>query len=398
MGPGSSGDGAVVRTGHPARTALRFVVPEGLGYASGGNVYNERLAEALRGLGVAVEVRGVPGAWPVGTAEDRARLAGALAGGQEARHGDADDGGRPAAGARADDGGVHLLVDGLLACGAPEETARAAAEAEARGARLGILVHMSLPEAPGLDGPEAERLARLEKASLSAAHAVFSPSRFAAERLARRHGTDAHVALPGVVRAPEARGSLAVSGVPRILCLAALLPGKGQLTLVRALARLRDAPWTAELAGHDGADPAYAADVRGEAARLGLADRITVPGELRGPTLEEAWERADLSVLPSVSEAFGLSVAESLARGVPAVVGAGTGAEEALALSLAGGHGLAGTACPPDEEGLVSALGAWLTDATLRDRWREAARAARPLLPGWDATARAVAEGLGLGV
>ncbi|WP_245827755.1 glycosyltransferase [Sinomonas mesophila] len=359
---------------------MRLVAAEGLGYASGGTVFNECLADALRGLGAAVELRGVPGAWPVGSPADRARLAAALALG---------DG--------ADDGGTCLLVDGLLACGAPEETARAAADAEA-GGRLGILVHMSLPDAPGLEPPEAERLARLEKAALAAAHAVFSPSEFAAQRLARRHGTAARVARPGVVRAPEAPGSLAASGVPRIVCFAALLPGKGQLGLVRALGALRDLAWTAELAGHDGADPAYADAVRSEAGRLGIAGRVDVPGELRGSALEGAWDRADLTVLPSASETFGLSVAESLARGIPAVVGAGTGAEEALGLSLAGGLGLAGTACGTGEGELARVLGAWLTDASLRARWREAARAARPLLPGWDATARAVAEGLGFAV
>ena len=177
-----------------------------------------------------------------------------------------------------------------------------------------------------------------------------------------------------------------------------LLPGKGQLGLVRALGNLRGLAWTAELAGHDAADPAYAAAVRSEVGRLGLGERIQVPGELRGPALEEAWARADLSVLPSVSETFGLSVAESLARGVPAVVGAGTGAEEALGLSLAAGLGLAGTACGTGEEDLANMLGRWLTDASLRERWRAAARAARPRLPGWDETARAVAEGLGLRV
>ena len=378
---------------------VRLVAAGGLGYASGGTVFNERVTEALRELGADVEVRGVPGAWPVGSAADRARLAAALAVGGVTDAGAADagatDDGATDAG-DADDGATYLLADGLLACGAPEETARAAAAAEDRGARLGVLVHMSLPDAPGVPAAEAERLARLEKASLTAAHAVFSPSAFAAERLARRHAVRAHVARPGVVPAPAARGSLGASGVPRLVCLAALLPGKGQLALVRALGRLRDLPWTAELAGHDGADPAYAAVVRGEVARLGLGGRVDVPGELRGPALEEAWERADLTVLPSVSETFGLSVAESLARGVPAVVGAGTGAEEALALSLAGGLGLAGTACGTDEEELARVLGAWLTDARLRGRWREAARAARPLRPGWDAPARDVAEGLGL--
>ncbi|GAB4100507.1 glycosyltransferase family 4 protein [Sinomonas halotolerans] len=409
--------------------AVRFVVPEGLGYSSGGNVYNARLAHALEALGVRVEMVPVPGAWPVGSPEDRARLAEALA--PAGLEGSALEG-------AGHDGVAAVLVDGLLACGAPEALRAASsgqdravsgrdrpspagpASASARLAahgrpRLGVLVHMSLPDAPGLSPHDADRLAALERDALAQADAVVVPSAFAAARLAARYGTQPHVARPGVVHVPPAPGSLAAGRAPHLLCVGALTPGKGQLALVRALGELRGLAWTAQLAGHD-ADPSYAALVRQEVGRLGLADRISVPGELTGRALEDAWERADLMVLASVSETFGMAVTEALARGVPAVVGAGTGAEEALALPLAGpapegpdgpdgpgqddpeheGPGLAGTACEPTTEGLVPVLGRWLTDEALRGRWRAAALAGRPRLPGWDTTARAVGRALGL--
>ena len=226
---------------------------------------------------------------------------------------------------------------------------------------------------------------------------VIVPSEFAARRLAERYGLHAHVARPGVVRAPEAPGSAAGGGPPHVLCLAALLPGKGQLRLVQALGALLDEQWSLTLAGHDAADPAYARAVAAEAARLGIADRVQLPGELRGPALEAEWARTDLTVLASESETFGLSVAESLARGVPAIVGAGTGAAEALALSLESGLGTAGSALGPASEGtdpLTAELARWLVDPGLRARWRAAARAARPLLPGWEETARAVVRAM----
>ena len=75
-------------------------------------------------------------------------------------------------------------------------------------------------------------------------------------------------------------------------------------------------------------------------SRLGLRDRIRIPGELRGGALEAEWAAADLSLLISRAETFGLVVTESIARGVPVVVRAGTGAVEALA---------AGTPAPTPE-------------------------------------------------
>ncbi|WP_369046077.1 glycosyltransferase [Sinomonas sp. P10A9] len=401
---------------------LRLVVPEGLGYTSGGTVYNTHVADALRGLGVTVEVVGVPGAWPVGTAADRRRLRVALDLPDAAVLDVADapvldvvddadrrthEGGAarnsamaPASGPASPAARRAVLVDALLVLGAPEELHAAAQAAASSGAALGILVHMSLADAPGLSAEEAARSAALECEALAAAHTVLVPSDFAARRLAERYGTSARVARPGVVRVPAAPGSLAEGRAPHLLCLAALLPGKGQLRLVRALGELREMPWTLTLAGHDAADPAYAHAVAVEAARLGIADRVLIPGELRGPALETEWSRTDLTVLASVSETFGLAVAESIARGVPAMVGAGTGAAEALSLSLSGGLGPAGAVVGnpgPGTDPLTAELGRWLADLTVRARWRAAARAARPLLPGWESTALGVARALGVG-
>ncbi|GAB3268382.1 glycosyltransferase family 4 protein [Sinomonas notoginsengisoli] len=407
----------------PARPSVRFVVPKGLGYASGGTVYNTRLAEALTGLGIAVEVVGVPGAWPVGTPEDRARLAAALAVRLVPQRRPAHDaaptpplsaharlatvgsspGPVPVGRTRPDPtlaSGVTvdgILVDSLLGLGAPEEIRVAACAAGQAGTVVGLLVHMSLADASGLPAPEAARLAALEREALAAAPVVLVPSEFAARRLAERYGRPPHVARPGVVRVPEAVGSFTVGAPPHILCLAALLPGKGQLRLVHALAAVRDRPWTATLAGYDGADPAYARSLRDTVAKLALAERVRVPGELRGDALEAEWARTDLTVLASESETFGLAVAESLARGIPAVVAGGTGAVEALGLSLVGGLGPAGAVAGPAGDGqqglgdpLARELAGWLDEAAVRARWRAAALAARPLLPGWEATGRAV--------
>jgi glycosyltransferase involved in cell wall biosynthesis len=192
--------------------------------------------------------------------------------------------------------------------------------------------------------------------------------------------------------------------------VAALLPNKDQSLLLEALSGLTELPWTAALVGSDSADPVYAAQVRKQVGRLGLHHRVRIPGELRGQALEAEWARTDLSLLISRAETYGLVVTESIARGIPVLVRAGTGAVEALAAGspqsqqpdalpdapapgasiLPGGAVALGT----DPSPLADLLRRWLTDPELRTRWRSAARTARNGLPGWDGTARTVAEAM----
>jgi glycosyltransferase involved in cell wall biosynthesis len=123
-----------------------------------------------------------------------------------------------------------------------------------------------------------------------------------------------------------------------------------------------------------------------------LSDRILVPGALARLVLDQKWDAADLLVLPSRIETYGLVVVEALARGIPAVVSAGTGAIEALQEG-ATKHSSAtpGTSVPAgDSASLAAVLRRWLTDPTLRHIWRQAALARRDTLPGWQQTAQAV--------
>ncbi|MDV8147239.1 glycosyltransferase family 4 protein [Arthrobacter sp. B10-11] len=380
-----------------ASPAVRLIVPGNVRHNSGGNAYNAALARGLTGLGAAVDILPVDGHWPVGSEEERRRLTGVLLeGGPEGAAGE------PVA-----------IVDGLVALGAPH----ALEEAAAAGKQAWILVHMTLPEHPDLEGR-----------ALAAAAGVICTSSTAAAELRSRHGSapngsapngsapngsapngsaPIHVALPGTSAAPLAAGS----SPPHVVAVAALLPNKDQLLLLEALAGIRDLRWTAALVGSDSADPAYADAVLGAIIRLGLAGRVSVRGELTGQALEAEWDRADLSLLISRAEAYGMVVTESLARGIPVVVRAGTGAVEALAAGSPGrseapdgGAAADGGAEPAlpgaavvlgtDPAPLEAALRTWLTDPELRSRWREAAQAARKRLPGWDATARTVLDAI----
>ena len=354
----------------PRPSAVRLLVPGNIQHNSGGNVYNASLMDGLSQLGISVAIEPVDGEWPVAATEDRRRLAGLLGPGPAGPG--TDSGG-------ASDAGTVTIVDGLVASGAPEALEEAAA---AGGQRPWILLHMPL-----LDHPE------LEIRSLRAAAGVICTSSSVAAEITRRHGaTHVHVALPGTEPAEPAAGS-----DPRhLISVAALLPNKDQLTLLRALALVKDLPWTAALVGSGEADPEYAGAVRAAWKELRLEDRVRLAGEVTGQALEKEWHAADLSLLVSKVEAFGMAVTESLAHGLPVVVRSGTGAVEALSLGAVGGDE---TALPgavvvldSDPAPLAAVLRAWLASAELQATWRRAALAGRERLPGWDATARGVLD------
>jgi glycosyltransferase involved in cell wall biosynthesis len=118
----------------------------------------------------------------------------------------------------------------------------------------------------------------------------------------------------------------------------------------------------------------------------GLDDRVTLAGALTGPALSAAYAAADLVVLPSRHETYGMVASEALARGVPVLASDVGGVREAL------GTPLPGLLVPADDPiALAAALRSWLTDAAVRRALRARAVDRRGSLDGWDRTATELA-------
>lgn len=71
-----------------------------------------------------------------------------------------------------------------------------------------------------------------------------------------------------------------------------------------------------------------------EAADQGIGDRVLFAGFLRGEELKAMYASADLYVMPSVSEPFGITPLESLAAGTPVLISKQSGVSEALTHAL----------------------------------------------------------------
>ena len=180
------------------------------------------------------------------------------------------------------------------------------------------------------------------------------------------------MAEPGVDPAALAPGS-ADGGA--LLCVAAVTRGKGHDVLLDGLATVPDLSWRCACVGSLDRAPAFADHVRRRARDAGLRDRVHFAGPRIGAALDSAYAAADLLVLASHGETYGMVVTEALARGVPVLATDVGGVPEAL-----GGRRPAGLLVPPgDPEAFGAALRRWLGDAALRERLRRAARERRAI-------------------
>ncbi|MEO7261211.1 MAG: glycosyltransferase family 4 protein [Jatrophihabitantaceae bacterium] len=334
---------------------VQVVLPDGIddpARPSGGNVYDRQVCHGLAAMGWSVREHPVPGDWPRPDAAARACLAGMLAG-------------------LAD--GAVVLLDGLIASSVPEVLVP-----EADRLRLVVLMHMPVDDAS-------------ERAVVLAAAAVITTSGWTRRWLLERYPLEpggVRVAEPGVAPAGLAQGTAAGA---ELLCVGALTPGKGHDVLLGALAMLDEPRPRCMCVGSLTRDPAYVCGLRWHLRAAGIGDRVCFSGPKVGTELDAAYAAADVLVLASRAETYGMVVAEALARGIPVIATRVGGVSEALGRGADGNR--PGLLVPPgDPAALAAALRRWLGDAELRRELRRTARERRATLAGWPDTADRIAR------
>ena len=336
-----------------------FAIPGDLDAPTGGYAYCRRVIAELRALGRTVEVMGLGEGFPDAAETVRRAAVERIA-------------------ARA--ATASVVVDGL-ALGVLPELAAAAP-----GRYMG-LVHHPLALETGLDRDGARRLAASEKAALAGAAQVIATSATTARLLMSDYGVAPDrltVVRPGTDPAPFARGA---AGRPALLSVGSLVPRKGHDVLLAAVAELRDIPLRLTIVGDAGRDGACAAALGAQIAALGLSDRVTLAGAVDAAALARLYEGADLFVLASRHEGYGMAYAEAIAHGLP-VIGTTAGAIP----EVVGEVGL--LVAPDDPKGFAVALRHLLDDSGARKALAAKARAVAAGLPRWSEAGRAFADRL----
>ncbi len=128
--------------------------------------------------------------------------------------------------------------------------------------------------------------------------------------------------IPNGVPLPDGDAVLArpprPAGAPRtVLFLGRVYPVKGLLNLIDAWARVRPTGWRLQIAGPD--EAGHLVEVLARARQAGASEAVDYVGAVDGAAKSALYRSADLFVLPSFTENFGVVVAEALAHGLPVI-------------------------------------------------------------------------------
>ncbi len=339
-------------------TRAAFVIPGDITLPTGGYGYDRRVLALLAAHGVACTHVALPGSYPAPTPEDLAETERILA-------------------ALPDD--TVLLIDGLAFGAMPGDVVGRIKQ------KIVALVHHPLCLEAGLAPMRARYLKQTETMALVFAQQVVVTSAMTGRILTADFGVpDAKIAVaePGTDRAARATGS--GGEYAALLAVGSIVPRKGYDMLMHALAPYAHLPWSLQIVGAARDAAAMAAfEAAQDAHRLG--DRVTTLGAVSDGDLGRLYAAADIFVMPSHFEGYGMVLAEALARGLPIVCTTGGAAAEtspdAAAVKVK----------PGDAIGFGAGVARLIEDRDVRRNMSDAAWAAGQKLPSWDDTTRAIA-------
>jgi glycosyltransferase involved in cell wall biosynthesis len=339
--------------------AVTFAVPGSLDQPTGGYKYDRRVIAGLRQRGCEVDVIDLGNGFPRPTSETVHAALPLL---------------------RRVPAGQPIVVDGLALGVLPE-----AAAALRSSHRVIALVHHPLALESGLTPTEATALRDSERAALEAVSRVVVTSPATRRILMADYGVPTDiitVALPGTERTAGGPVVRRPAGQTiNLLAVGAVVPRKGYDVLIEALDQIADLDWQLVIAGDCKRDRATAGELAATVARKCLETRVCLAGAVSEHELAALYGDADVFVLASRFEGYGMAYAEAIAHGLP-LIGTRTGA---VPDTVPAG---AGILVPPDDAAaLAAALRSMIADAGLREHCSGAARAAP--MPTWEAAAQA---------
>ncbi|WP_206597499.1 glycosyltransferase family 4 protein [Polycladidibacter stylochi] len=292
-------------------TNIYFVIPGDLEAASGGYAYDRHILKGLRQLGWNVYHIPLTGAFPLCSAQTRHKA--------NAKLTDLPD-------------NALVLVDGLAYGALPEVIS-----IHAKRLNFITLVHHPLFLEAGLGEKEQKALHSAEKLALQHAQFLITTSDETRKTVVKNFSypydkivvIEPGLDLPAFAKNPShfdhLRTRQTSASVPmRLLCVGSVVARKDQLSLIKAVAGLPDVfenqkSWRLDIIGDLNFQPSYAQKMHEVVEELGLQNYVHLHGKVGEARLKSFYESADLFILPSHYEGYGMAFWEALSYGLPVI-------------------------------------------------------------------------------
>ena len=332
---------------------LVFAIPGDLITATGGYIYDRHIIEGLQAKGWSVQVLGLGEGFPYPDVQTRQKACESLLSLEAA---------------------VPLVIDGLAFGVLPE----VAAQLRERHPLI-ALVHHPLAFETGLSAEQSTHFMDTERRALVHATLVVVTSPATLKDVVEQFAVASHAItsiLPGTDRVSRV-ARLTAQGPLQLLSVGSVVKRKGFDVLLPALAKLTDLSWQLTIAGDLTRDAQAVAQLHVDLERFDLLKRVRVLGAVDSAQLQLLYSQADVFVLASRFEGYGMAYAEALAQGLP-VIGTTAGA---IPDTVPASAGL--LAKPGDVDSLLQALRKIMQDHALRQSLAQGALLAAAQQPSW---------------
>ncbi len=285
----------------------------------------------------------------------------------------------------------HMLVIDGLALGALGLCAKAI-----RAKRPFVaLVHHPLALESGIPADLARQLHQSEQAALTYADHIIVTSQITGQTLIEQFDVPTlkiSVVEPGVDRPDHVLSTPLTHRLPqhpvRLLSVGALVARKGFDILIKALGTLADIDWQLTIVGDQERSPACTSEINQLIRHFNITPKVKLAGALPAHLLAQHYEQADLFVLASRYEGYGMAYSEALAWGLPVVGTDGGAAAQTLATPAA-------KIVPVDDtDTLAATLRTLISDHDLRQTMRQAALDHAQQLPSWQGSGLKFAQAI----
>ncbi|WP_372368374.1 glycosyltransferase [Candidatus Uabimicrobium sp. HlEnr_7] len=241
------------------------------------------------------------------------------------------------------------------------------------------LIHHPLCKEKGLTFAQKEYLFSIEKTMLHKAKHIIVTSDFTRCELDKLYNIkpeNISVVCPGNEEKILVPLSLKQEKI-QLLCVATITQRKGHDILIKALNDIRDLPWHLTCVGSLNRDLTTVHNLKKLIEQYNLNEKVTLKGELESKELEKQYYQADIFVLASHYEGYGMALTEAVNYGLPIISTTGGAIPHVLGDN-------AFLVPPNNQQQLALALQQVITSSKIRSSLQEKSLKRRRSLPSWE--------------